>query len=136
MMSAKLFSIFLNRRVPNPSKKAVTATIQNLEDRRLCSLRMHQLGRHEKRSYEAKISVLDVECRNPQARREAHPGGNCHKKAIAGSAGHVRTYTKPSLPPEMRKLMKKSTTATTTTAMGTINLGKYTLRITCSLLTS
>ena len=28
MMSAKLFSIFLNRRIPNPSKKAVTATIQ------------------------------------------------------------------------------------------------------------
>ena len=30
-----------------------------------------------------------------------------------------------------RKLMKKSTTATTTTAMGTINLGKYTLLIRC-----
>src|SRR5262249_20935640 len=34
----------------------------------------------------------------------------------------------------MRKLMEKSTKATTTAAMGTINLGKYTLQIKCSLL--
>jgi hypothetical protein len=86
----------------------------------------------EKRSYEAKIPVLDVECRNPQARPEAHQRGNCHeKKAIARSESQVRTYTNSSFTTRMRKLMKKSHYHR---AMDTINLGKYTLLIRCSLL--
>ena len=74
---------------------------------------------HDERNDIAEIAVLDVERGDPQSRPDAGDEGEQDEgRAAAGSAIRARTGTRPSSPTRMTKVIRKSTKATTTVAVG------------------